>query len=161
MDTEKMIELIRTLAYYHNNYRYDTHRDCISFECIDNIPYDELYECLTSYFIDVTDETISQAWRALDLVGKDVLIRSMNTFNKIHDIIIDGNLICFKYPFAFSNHDLYAMHSFLIDGNITAFKNTFPDVTEKSLEDEIDNLNLLMLHLSSIVNITIHYITIH
>jgi hypothetical protein len=157
METEnkELLNCIRTLAYYHNNYRYETHKDCLSFEFTDDINPDDLYECLTTYFIDITDESIGQAWRGLDLVGKDILIRSMNAFKMIQDIIIDDNLICFKYPFTFSKGDLYAMHELLKADNTTAFKNTFPDVTEEKILDEIDKLNLLMMHLDFLIDIRI------
>jgi hypothetical protein len=158
MNTERLelLESIRTLAYYYNNYIYEGKADCLSVEYFSNMKRKAVAEVMQRYFIDRVWEN-GEVFRSLDMIGKDGLLQLVESVSHIQAITVDDNgcLISFKYPFIFSKEALCKAYNMLKDGYLDQFKVTYPTATQKVIFEEINNLNNILMHCSRLIDINV------
>ena len=156
MDQFYSLELVNLLNNFYTTYRYENSSDCYSF------PYDEIENIkekqqeLDDFFINRAWNTYESTWKHLDLVAQDFVHRSLGGFLKIKKIIIDQEheLLSFQYDFLCDLETLYKFYDLLIDDNLEEAEKQFPQMTEKAMEKEIDELSLIKSFVKQMVLIS-------
>lgn len=151
-----LIDGVRTLAYFYNNFIYEGHENSLSVEYTEKIGKRKLNNILSSYFIDKLWNT-QDTWKKLDLVQKEKFICAANSFSFITALSIDdkNKLISFDLPFIISKKGLSAAYKLLKEGNLAEYRKLFPAVTLKAIYDEVEIYTNILMHLALMVDVNI------
>lgn len=154
MDTEYMLQLIAALNELYPEHRYEHNPDWLSFEYVEIENIEIKKKELKDFFIDWTWET-PDLWNGLNLVWQDHLHRAMEALRNISALEIDeeSHLISFKYNFLCDLDRLYAVYDLLHEDDNSQFESLFPEITERSLNGEIDKIRFIKFFISKMVDI--------
>lgn len=144
MDANYLLELIAVLNEYYPENRYAHNPDMLSFRYIEIEDIDAKRKELKDFFIDWTWD-VPDLIKGLDLVYLDHLFRAKAALNSISTFEIDeeSHLISFKYNFLCDLERLYAAYDLLHEDDNSLFETLFPEITEKSLNAEIDKIRFI------------------